>query len=313
VSTAPATPTVSQKAAPRSGQRRGPLFGSDFLQKLETLNLIARQLVRGRRTAMRQSIKKGASIEFKDFREYSPGDDPRTVDWMAYARLGELYIKLFRQEEELDLWVLLDRSGSMDFGEPNKFDHARRVAAALAYIGLANFDSAGIVPFDTELRPGMERRRGKGQILRLMQFLEEVATAGQTDFETMARMFTSRVRRPGIVVVISDFYGLQHARAGLDRIRFARHQIHVIQVVSPWERNPPLRGELRLIDTETSAQQNLTITDSMLRKYKAAFEAFGADLRRYAMGGAIGYDQSPTDQPFDDFVRQVIQHGRLLA
>jgi uncharacterized protein (DUF58 family) len=300
----------------RTGARRNgatELFDSDFLKKLETLNLIARQLVRGRRAAMRQSIKKGASIEFKDFREYSPGDDPRTVDWMAYARLGELFIKLFRQEEELDLWVLLDRSGSMDFGEPNKFDQARRIAAALAYIGLANMDSASIVPFDADLRPGVERMRGRGNVFRLMEFLDQLETSGETDLEKTAQRFMGRVRRPGIVVVISDFYGLQKARAGLDRLRFMKHQMHVIQMVSPWERDPPIRGELRLIDAENGATQNLTITDSMLRRYKAAYEGLAADLKKYALGYAIGYDQAPTDMPFDGFVRGILKHGRLLA
>ena len=302
----PATP-----AAPR---RPGEtLFGPDFLKTLETLNLIARQLVRGRRAAMRSSIKKGASIEFKDFREYSPGDDPRSVDWMAYARLGEIFVKLFRQEEELDLWVLLDRSGSMDFGQPNKLDHARRIAAALAYIGMSNMDSASVLPFDAQLRPGLERMRGKGGVLRLLRFLDDLTLGGPTDFEKTAQMFMARVRRPGIVVVVSDFYGLQNARAGLDRLRFMKHQMHVVQVVSPWERDPPLRGELRLVDSETGATQNLTITDSLLRRYKAAFEAFAADLRKYSFGYSIGFDQAHTDIPFDQFVRRVLQHGRLLA
>ena len=295
------------------GPRAGSLFDAHFLRKLETLSVIARQLVRSRRSASRPSIKKGASIEFKDFREYSPGDDPRTVDWLAYARLGELYIKLFRQEEELDLWVLLDCSKSMDFGEPNKFAHARRVAAALAYIGLANMDSASVVPFDSQLRTGLDRMRGKGQVMRLLKFLDQLPATGQTDFEKTAQMFASRVRRPGIVVVVSDFYSLQRSRAGLDRLRFAKHQLHVIQLVSPWERSPPLRGELRLLDSETGAQQNLTITDSMLRNYKTAFEAFTADLRRYSMGYSIGFDQAHTDVEFDEFVRHVLQHGRLLA
>lgn len=305
--------SASPAAMGAARAKRASLFDADFLKKLETLNLIARQLVRGRRSAARASIKKGASIEFKDFREYSPGDDPRTVDWMAFARLGELYIKLFRQEEELDLWVLLDRSGSMDFGEPNKFDHARRIAAALVYIGLANMDSAGILPFDAGLRAGLERLRGRGQVLRLLNFLDDLSTSGETDFEATARAFVTRVRRPGIVVVISDFYGLQRARAGLDRLRFGRHQVHVVQLVSPWEREPPLRGELRLIDAETGGQRNLTITDSMLRRYKAAFAGFADELRTYSLGHAIGFDQAQTDVAFDQFVRHVLQHGRLLA
>jgi uncharacterized protein (DUF58 family) len=289
------------------------LFDTDFLKKLECLNLIARRLVFARRQALRPSVKKGASIEFKDFREYSPGDDPRTVDWMAYARLGDLFIKLFRQEEELDLWVLLDSSGSMDFGEPNKFDHARRIAAALAYIGLSNMDSSSVLPFADELRPGRERMRGKGQIFRLLDFLADLEPRGQTDFQRTVQKFISRVRRPGLVVVISDFYGLEKARPALDRLRFFKHQIHVMQLVSPWERDPPIRGELRLVDVESRGHQDLTITDSMLRRYKEAFTGFSGDLRRYSMKYSIGYDQAQTDTEFDEFIRRLLQHGRLLA
>jgi uncharacterized protein (DUF58 family) len=297
----------------RRSKKTDALFDQDFLKTLECLNLIARQLIQGRRQAMRASIRKGASIEFKDFREYTPGDDPRAVDWMAYARLGHLFVKLYRQEEELDLWLLLDRSGSMNFGTPNKFDHARRIAAAFAYIGMSNMDSASVTPFDGELRPGRERMRGKGNIFQLMDFLAEMETAERTDFQRSIQMFISRVRRPGLVVVISDFYGLEQARAALDRLRFIKHQVHVVQLVSPWERDPPLRGELRLVDSESRGHQDLTITDSMLKRYKKAFTDFSTDLRAYAMKYSVGYDQANTDVPFDEFVKKVLVHGRLLA
>lgn len=293
--------------------RSRDLFDENFLKTLERLNLIARQLVQGRRQAMRPSIKKGASIEFKDFREYSPGDDPRSVDWLVYARLGELHVRLFRQEEELDLWVLLDSSASMDFGEPNKFDHARRIAAALAYIGMSNLDSASVTPFAEELADGRERMRGKAQVFHLLDFLRALNARGTTDLETSVRRFTSRVRRPGLVVVMSDFYGLTKSRAALDRLRFLKHQIHIVQVVSPWERDPPLRGELRLIDAESGGHEDLVVSESMLRRYKQAFVEFAADLRRYAMKYSIGFDQADTDVPFEDFVKRVLQHGRLLA
>lgn len=291
----------------------GALFDPGFLTVLERLNLIARQLVHGRRQAIRPSTKKGASIEFKDFREYSHGDDPRAVDWMAYARLGHLYVKLFRQEEELDLWILLDRSASMNFGSPNKFDHARRIAAALAYIGMSNMDSSSVVPFDAQLRPGMERMRGKGRILRLLDFLAKLETAPGTDLERTVQMFVSRVRRPGLVVLLSDFYSLEKSRSALDRLRFLKHQIHVVQLVAPWEREPDCRGELRLVDCESRSHQDLTITDSMLRRYKEAFATFSADLRSYSMKYSIGCHQANTDETFDDFVRNLLNRGRLLA
>jgi len=289
------------------------LFDKDFLKKLEYLNLIARRQIFGRRQALRASVKKGASIEFKDFREYSPGDDPRTVDWSVFARLGELVIKLFRQEEELDLWLLIDASASMNFGEPNKFDQARRIVAALAYIGLANMDSASVVPFGEELRPGRERLRGRGQIFRLLEYLAALKPSGNTDLSKAIPIFVSRVRRPSLVVILSDFYGLDKARAAIDRLRFFKHQIHVIQIASPWELDPPIRGELRLIDVESRTHEDLTITDTMLRKYKKAFAQLSADLRRYSMRYSIGYDRVNTAVPFDQFIRDMLHHGGLVA
>lgn len=290
-----------------------PLFDKDFLKKLEYLDLIARRLVFGRQQARHQSVRKGASIEFKDFREYTPGDDPRTVDWSVYARLGELVIKLFRQEEELDLWVLLDGSSSMDFGEPNKFVHARRVAAALAYIGMGNMDSASIVPFSGDLERGRERLRGRGRIFGLLEFLTRLNCAGRTDLQRATRAFVARVRRPSLVVIVSDFYGLADAERAIDLLRFFKHQVYVIQAASPWELDPPIRGELRLVDTETSAHADLTITDTMLRRYRTAFARFSADLRRYSMRYSIGYSLARTSVPFDEFLREVLQRGGLVA
>jgi uncharacterized protein (DUF58 family) len=289
------------------------LFDKDFLKKLEYLELIARRLIFGRQQALRQSVKKGASIEFKDFREYSPGDDPRTVDWSVYARLGELVIKLFRQEEELDLWVLMDCSGSMNFGGGAKFDHVRRIAAALAYIGMCNMDSAGVAPFGHELASGRIRLRGRGKVFGLLEYLNGLRADGRTDLASVMRTYVSRVRRPSLVVILSDFYGLRTACRALDQLRFYKHQVYVIQVASPWELDPPIRGELRLQDCETEEHEDLTITDSMLRRYKDAFNRFTAELRAYAMRHSIGYALTQSDTAFDDFLRQVLQRGGLLA
>ncbi len=290
-----------------------PLFDKEFLKKLEYLDLIARRLVFGRQQALRPSVKKGASIEFKDFREYTPGDDPRSVDWSVYARLGELVVKVFRQEEELDLWLLLDCSGSMNFGDPEKFDYSRRLAAALAYIGMSNMDSASVAPFADELLPGRGHLRGRGQIFGLLDFLTELQSAGRTDLPAITRAYASRVRRPGLIVIISDFYGLENACRAIDQLRFFKHQIYVIQVAAPWEFDPPIRGELRLVDVETSANEDVTVTDGMLRRYKRAFEALSAELRRYSMSNSVGYSLARTDTPFDVFLRDLLQRGGLVA
>ncbi len=181
------------------------LFDTEYLKKLEYLELIARRLVFGRQQAQRLSVRKGASIEFKDFREYTPGDDPRTIDWSVYARLGEVVVKLYRQEEELDLWILLDCSGSMKFGEPDKFDQARKITGALAYIGMSNMDSASVMPFAESLHDGRIRLRGRGQVFRLLDYLGQLTTSKTTNLHEAVRAFVARVRRPGLITIISDF------------------------------------------------------------------------------------------------------------
>ncbi|MEX2288055.1 MAG: DUF58 domain-containing protein [Planctomycetaceae bacterium] len=290
-----------------------PLFDRDFLKKLEYLNLIAKRLVFGRQQALRQSVKKGASIEFKDFRDYVHGDEPRTIDWAVYARLDQLVIKLYRQEQDLDLWVLLDASGSMDFGEPNKFDFARRVAAALAYIGMCNMDSAGVLPFSTELSDGRGGLRGKGRIFPLLEFLTNLHRQDQTDFARTARGFVARVRRPGLVVIISDFYGLQNAQRGIDQLRFFKHQIYIVQVASPWEVAPDIRGELRLVDSESAEHCDLVVSASLLRRYQKKFQEFRDDTRRYCMRYSLGYSLATTETPFDEFILAMLQRGGLVA
>jgi uncharacterized protein (DUF58 family) len=290
-----------------------PLFDSGFLKKLDYLNLIAKRLVFGKQQAQRQSVRKGASIEFKDFRSYVHGDEPRTIDWGVYARLDELVVKLYRQEQDLDLWVLLDASGSMDFGEPNKFVCARRIAAALGYIGMCNMDSAGVLPFSTELADGRGGMRGKGRIFDLLEFLTNLKRQQETDLVRTARGFVSRIRRPGLVVILSDFYGLQNAERAIDQLRFFKHQIYVVQVASPWELEPEIRGELRLVDCESDENCDLVVSATMLRRYKKSFDDFREEMRRYCMKYAIGYSLATTDVPFDQFILSVLQRGGLVA
>jgi uncharacterized protein (DUF58 family) len=201
----------------------------------------------------------------------------------------------------------------MDFGDPNKFDYARRVAGALAYIGMANMDSAGVLPFSEQLLNGRYQQRGRGRIFELLNFLSGLAASGRTDLSAVTRAFVSRVRRPGLVVVISDFYGLTSAKRAIDQLRFCKHEIYVIQVAAPWELNPPIRGETRLVDRETSAHEDLTISDSLLRRYKAAFERSCAELKNYGMRYSIGYALAQSDVPFDAFLVNVLQRGGLVA
>src|SRR5262249_45821662 len=151
-----------------------PLFDSDFLQKLEYLSLVSKRVFRGSLLAQRRTMQLGGGIEFADHREYTAGDDYRYPDWNLYARHEELLLKRFQEEEDLHVYLLLDCSRSMGFGSPPKFDFARQVTAALAYIALADLDRIAVVAFADDIVADFPLTRGKARILPLLQFLEDL-------------------------------------------------------------------------------------------------------------------------------------------
>src|SRR5947209_12016380 len=156
-----------------------PLFDSDFLKKLEYLSLVSKRVFRGSLLAQRRTMQLGGGIEFADHREYTPGDDFRYLDWNLYARHDELLLKRFQEEEDLHVYLILDCSRSMAFGDPPKFDFARQVVAALAYIALADLDRLEITAFASDIVADLPLTRGKGRILSLLKFLENLPAAGE--------------------------------------------------------------------------------------------------------------------------------------
>ncbi len=155
------------------------LFDSEFLKKLEYLSLVSRRVFRGSLLAQRRTMQLGGGIEFADHREYTPGDDFRYLDWNLYARHDELLLKRFQEEEDLHVYFLLDCSRSMAFGDPPKFDFARQVAAALAYIALADLDRVAVIAFAGDIVADFPLTRGKGRILSLLKFLEDLPAQGE--------------------------------------------------------------------------------------------------------------------------------------
>src|SRR5947208_15757758 len=180
------------------------LFDSDFLNKLEYLSLISRRVFRGSLMAQRRTMQLGSGIEFADHREYTPGDGFRYLDWTLCARHDELLLKRFQEEEDLHVYLLLDCSRSMGFGKPPKFDFARQVAAALGYIALADLDRVAVVAFAGDIVADFPLTRGKGRILALVKFLENLPGQGSdTDLARVATGFVHRNQPRGLGVVIS--------------------------------------------------------------------------------------------------------------
>ena len=176
------------------------LFDSEFLARLEYLALVAKRIVRGELRADRITKKRGAGVEFADFREYIPGDDFRYIDWNAYARLGQLLLKMYEEEQDLHVYFLLDTSHSMDTGDPSKLRYGKQLVAALAYIALSNLDRAGISMFAGELVGEIPVARGKSRIMSMLQFLEDANSTGEdTNLVHSIDAFLHRARRRGVI------------------------------------------------------------------------------------------------------------------
>ena len=199
------------------------LFDSDFLTKLEYLSLISRRVFRGSLLAQKRTMQRGGGVEFSDHREYTPGDDFRYLDWNIYARHGDLLLKRFQEEEDLHVYLFLDSSLSMGYGTPQKFDLARQVTAALAYIALADLDRISVIAYADQIFDSFPLTRGKARILSLLKFLERMPLQGtQTDLAKAATGFVHRDQRRGLVVVISDLFDPQGFEHGLDILRHPR-------------------------------------------------------------------------------------------
>jgi len=158
------------------------LFDGEFLRRLEYLALVSRRLHRGEARGSHGTPRRGSSsVDFADYRAYQPGDDFRSIDWNIYGRLDRLLVKLFAEEEDLSVHLLLDTSRSMAYGSPRKVDWARRLAAALGYIGLASLDRVGAALFSTGMKGSLPPRRGRAQVFHLFEYLGRAEAAGGTD------------------------------------------------------------------------------------------------------------------------------------
>src|SRR5580765_6212792 len=233
-------------------------FENDFLRKLEYLHVVSKRALAGQNRADRLSPKRGRGLEFADHRPYAAGDDYRHIDWKAYQRLNRLLLRLFDEERDLSIYLLLDCSRSM--AEPAKFDMARRIAAALCYIGLAHLDRLTILPFGHGLGHESSPGRGKGRIFRVFEMLEKMEPSGPTDLRESFKEFASRPRQMGLTVIISDFLDPGGFEQGLKILRTMGHDVFVIHIASQLDRDPGAFGDVRFVDVETGDLREIEVT-----------------------------------------------------
>lgn len=266
-----------------------PLLTPEFMESLDRLSLVSRKVFAGRMKGERRSKNRGSSVEFADFRDYAQGDDPRFIDWNSYGRLERLYIKLFMEEEDLFVYLLVDTSASMGFGRPPKLRFAQRLAAALGYVSLIGMDRVALGTFDRGLGAVMAPSRGKGQTRKFLAFLEGLEARGQTDLETAARLFLLRFRRPGMLILVSDFLDKGGYERALATLAARRLEIGCVQVLSPEEEDPRLAGDLRLEDVEDGSATEITVTERLLRSYRGAVDGYAQGLAEFCLRRGISF------------------------
>lgn len=290
--------------------RTGPIDAA-FLAELEGLRVLSRKVFRGQMRGERRSRNKGQSVEFVDFRPYIKGDDLRRIDWNLYGRLERYYIKLFEEEEDLRLYILLDCSASMDYGTPNKFDHARRLAAALSYIVLSNLETVSVSVFAGGYDLITTPTRGKGKIHPLLGKLNVLSAQGDSMLAAAAARFAAHSRKSGLVCVISDFFTAEGIEA-IAPLLGAGHQIELIQVLAPEEANPRLTGDLELVDKETGEGVEVSMGLNVMRRYHQRLEALKSELKTFALRGGGDYFLCNTATPLKEFILGALRTGRLV-
>jgi uncharacterized protein (DUF58 family) len=288
------------------------LLSAEFLAQLERFALISRRAFRGRVKGERRSPRKGSSVEFSDYRAYGVGDDIRYVDWNIYGRLDRLYLKLFVDEEDLCLHLLLDASASMDFGEPAKLEYGARLAAALAFVGLVNLERVGVAVLRERLAEGWSPVRGRRQILPLMDFLGRLQPSGATSLDESLAQCALRAREAGVAVLISDLMDPAGYERGLKALLERRFDVHVIHVLAPDEMNPSFGGDLRLVDAETGELRDLTLDGETIGVYRQRLRDFLERAEQFCRGKEISYYRVVTDTPVQDFVLNQLK-GLLLT
>jgi uncharacterized protein (DUF58 family) len=299
-------------AANTLAEESATLLDAEFLAKVGKLDLVSRKILQGRMKGEKRSKKKGRSVEFADHRAYAPGDDLRFLDWNIYGRLDRLMIKLFLEEEDQNVYVLIDASASMDYGRPNKFRYAQRVAAALGYIGLVNMNRVGVGIFSDKLDKVMRPERGRKSVWKLLRFIEDAKPEGRTDLTAACKRFAIEHPRRGVVVIISDFLD---RRGYEDAVRYfvaRKSDVFCLHVLSEQELDPPLTGDLKLMDMEDVDPTEITVSGPLLKAYKRNLTAFLEGLRQFCAQRGAAYLTASTALPFDRLVLDYLRETGLV-
>ena len=289
---------------------KGNLFSSEFLARLERLSIRARSTASGISfgRGRGKSAAVGGGLEFVDVREYVPGDDLRAVDWNLYARLEKLLLRLYRQEQEHDVHVLLDVSDSMRVPDADKLSRAFRIAAALAYVGLTRLDRVAVWPISNgdpagaPMRPPFPLAAGKRRVAGLFRYLEKLEPGGQTDLAAAAELFVRMAPTRGVAIVISDFYDFHGSREGLRTLLGSGFEVHGVQVLGELDHAPDATGRLELVDSETGTVVRGRVAPDVRERLEERLAQHRAELSRLLVSTGGGFAVAHPDRSLEDLL-----------
>lgn len=300
MSTAPAVPADA------------PLLTPEFLGRLEQLELVSRKMLAGRMKGDRLSKRKGRGAEFADYRPYVVGDDLRFLDWNLYGRMEKLFLRLFLEEEDLSVYLLIDNSRSMDSGNPTKLRYAKQVAAALGFIGLVNLDRVTIEAVGGGDAGRSPVYRGRPSLWRMLKFLDNIPVADSGDLNKALRRFAQRATGQGVAVILSDFLDKDGYEDGLRFLAARSLDVYAVQVLSQEEIEPPYTGDLKLTDVEDGDEAEITISAPLLARYQQTLTAFRSTLNAFCTRRGMAYLFTSNQVPFEKMVLGYLRSRGLV-
>lgn len=286
------------------------LKDQEFIRKLEMLSLLARKILGGKLKADRKTPKKGSGINFADYAEYNHGDDYRNIDWNIYARLEQLVVKLFEIEEDTAVYVMLDLSPSMR----KKEIYAKKLAAALSYIALNGLDRLCVYGVADALESVLPMSHGRGKIFTMLDAVEGAPIFGNdTTFDEAFKNFRSVNKKPGLCVIISDFFIPGGIGGILDGLLWSKNEIFCIQVLDAEEIRCSLHGDVELECIETGSRKKITVSPFEARKYEEEIRKWNQLIKTECARKGVGFLQAMTDVPFEDVIQNVLRRRGLLS
>ena len=303
------------------------LLTPELLRRLEQFQLLAARRAKSSAKGERRSRARGQSVEFADYRNYVHGDDFRYLDWNLYGRLERLFLKLYEEERELPVRIFLDASESMTFGEPRKFDFARQVAAAIGYVALSGFDRVSVIPFpdpandastgpatriaELAARGGLRSVRGKKSAIQFFQNLGVLTAGGTANLNEALRRGALEARQAGVAVVLSDFLDPAGYESGLTALVGRGFQVDLVQILAPDELSPSTFGDLRLVDSETGAMQEVTFGRFRLKAYRQTVQNFMQRLREYCKSRGINFFTASSNTDLQDLLLKQLRQAEV--